>query len=73
MVDPPRKGLDEAGMDAMVQMDPEKIVYISCDPATLARDLKYLTARGYRLTTARAYDMFPKCAHVETVVSLHRD
>ena len=73
VVDPPRKGLDEAGMDAMVQMDPEKIVYISCDPATLARDLKYLTARGYRLTTARAYDMFPKCAHVETVVSLHRD
>ena len=72
VVDPPRKGLDETGMDAMVQMDPEKIVYISCDPATLARDLKYLTARGYRLTTAWAYDMFPKCAHVETVVLLSK-
>ena len=73
VVDPPRKGLDEAGMDAMVQMAPEKIVYISCDPATLARDLKYLTARGYRLTTARAYDMFPRCAHVESVVRLSRE
>ena len=72
VVDPPQKGLDEAGMDAMVQMAPEKIVYISCDPATLARDLKYLTARGYRLTTARAYDMFPRCAHVETIARLVR-
>src|SRR5699024_1108813 len=73
VVDPPRKGLDETVIDAMAQMAPDRNVNISCDPATLARDVARLNHHGYRLTTAQAFDMFPKCAHVETVVSLHRD
>ena len=72
VVDPPRKGLDETVVDAMAQMSPEKIVYVSCDPATLARDLKRLEAHGYRTQTAQALDMFPRCAHVETVVLMSR-
>ena len=73
VVDPPRKGLDETVVDAMAQMSPEKIVYVSCDPATLARDLRRLEARGYETKTAQALDMFPRCAHVETVVLLSRE
>lgn len=72
VVDPPRKGLDETVIDAMAQMAPDRIVYISCDPATLARDAARLNHHGYRLTTAQAFDMFPKCAHVETLVQLRR-
>ena len=73
VVDPPRKGLDETVIDAMAQMSPKKIVYVSCDPATLARDCKRLTDRGYQLTHAEAFDMFPRCHHVEAVVQLRRD
>ena len=73
VVDPPRKGLDEAVINAMVQMSPQKIVYVSCDPATLSRDLKRLHAQGYELTTAQAFDMFPRCAHVETIVLLQKE
>ena len=73
VVDPPRKGLDETVVKAMAQMAPEKIVYVSCDPATLARDIKRLTEQGYTLTHAEALDMFPRCAHVETVVLLSRE
>ena len=72
MVDPPRKGLDPQVIDAMVQMAPEKIVYVSCDPATLARDLKRLEEQGYRTCHAEAFDMFPRCAHVESVAMLQR-
>ena len=70
VVDPPRKGLAPEVIDAMVQMAPERIVYVSCDPATLARDVKLLTAKGYTLTHAEAFDLFPRSFHVETVVSL---
>ncbi len=70
VVDPPRKGLAPDVIDAMVQMAPARIVYVSCDPATLARDVKLLTARGYALTHAEAFDLFPRTFHVETVVSL---
>ncbi len=72
VVDPPRKGLDETVVEAMVQMEPKRIVYVSCDPATLARDLKRLHTQGYDLTSAQAFDMFPRCAHVETVVLMSR-
>ena len=72
VVDPPRKGLDETVVDAMAQMSPEKIVYVSCDPATLARDLRRLEGRGYETKTAQALDMFPRCAHVETVCLLSK-
>ena len=71
-VDPPRKGLSRDVIDAILQMAPPRIVYVSCDPATLARDVKLLTENAYTLTSAEAVDMFPRTAHVETVVSLSR-
>lgn len=72
VVDPPRKGCDETLLATMVQMRPERIVYVSCDSATLARDLKYLCENGYELKKVRAVDMFPNTVHVETVVLLGR-
>ena len=70
VVDPPRKGCDEALLDTIVKMRPEKVVYVSCDSATLARDLKMLCGAGYELEKVRAVDMFPMTVHVETVVLL---
>ena len=72
VVDPPRKGCDAALLDTMVQMAPERIVYVSCDPATLARDVKVLGGKGYVVKKVRAVDMFPQGGHVETIVGLHR-
>lgn len=72
VVDPPRKGCDEECLRTMVSMAPERIVYVSCGSATLARDLKYLTANGYKLNKVRPVDMFPNTVHVETVVLLTR-
>ena len=72
VVDPPRKGCDEALLETIVQMQPERIVYVSCDPATLARDLKYLSARGYEVKKVQPCDMFPQGVHIETVVLLVR-
>ena len=72
VVDPPRKGLSPDVIDAISQMSPERVVYVSCDPATLARDVKLLSERGYILRHAEAVDLFPRCAHVETVVCLSR-
>lgn len=70
VVDPPRKGCEESLLDTIVQMKPKRVVYVSCDPATLARDLKYLCARGYELKRVRGCDMFSQSFHVETVVLL---
>ena len=67
-VDPPRKGLAPAVIDAIVQMAPQRLVYVSCDPATLARDVKRMEEQGYVLQRAEAVDLFPRTAHVETVV-----
>ncbi len=72
MVDPPRKGCDAACLETMLKMRPERIVYVSCDSATLARDLKVLCGGGYEIKRVRAVDMFPMTVHVETVVSLIR-
>ena len=72
VVDPPRKGLNADAIEAMHRMAPRRIVYISCDPATLARDVALLKQRGYQLQTAMAADLFPRCAHVETVALLGR-
>lgn len=68
VVDPPRKGCDEQCLSTMVQMQPKRIVYVSCDSATLARDAKYLCENGYELKKVRAFDNFPQSVHVETVV-----
>ncbi len=70
VVDPPRKGCDEACLDTMLKMQPERIVYVSCDSATLARDLKVLCAGGYTLKKVCCVDMFGHTVHVETVVLL---
>lgn len=72
VVDPPRKGMDEAALEVMTLVSPSKIVYVSCDSATLARDVKYLMAAGYEVKRVRTCDMFPHSAHVETVVLMSR-
>ena len=73
VVDPPRKGLNADTIEALSRMSPRRIVYVSCDPATLSRDVALLKERGYELKTAQAADLFPRCAHVETVVLLSRE
>ena len=70
VVDPPRKGCDETLLETMIEMNPERIVYVSCDSATLARDLKYLCERGYELRKVCPVDQFRMTVHVETVVLL---
>ena len=70
VVDPPRKGCDETLLETIVKMEPEKVVYVSCDSATLARDLKYLCENGYEIRKVRGVDQFPETVHVETVVLL---
>lgn len=72
VVDPPRKGCDAVCLDTIVKMGPEKVVYVSCDSATLARDVKYLEERGYEATRVRGVDQFGWGVHVETVVLLGR-
>jgi len=72
VVDPPRKGCEETLLKTMVDMQPKRIVYVSCDSATLARDLKYLCAHGYEMVKVRAVDQFPNTVHVETVCLLSR-
>lgn len=72
VVDPPRKGCDEVCLDTIVKMAPKRVVYVSCDSATLARDLKYLAERGYELVKVRGCDMFGHSGHVETVVLMSK-
>ncbi len=71
-VDPPRKGLAEDVVDTIADMGPERVVYVSCDPGTLGRDVKRFAGRGYTLKKAVAVDMFPRTAHVETVCLLSK-
>ena len=72
VVDPPRKGLNADTIEALDRMAPRRVVYVSCDPATLARDVALLKERGFTLKNALAADLFPRCAHVESVVTLVR-
>ena len=72
VVDPPRKGCDETLLETIVKMQPEKVVYVSCDSATLARDLKYLCANGYEIKMCRGVDQFPQSVHVEAVCLLSK-
>ena len=71
-VDPPRKGCDEACLNTIIKMAPKRIVYVSCDSATLARDLKYLCENGYEIRKVRAVDQFGQTVHVETVCLLSK-
>jgi len=70
VVDPPRKGLNADAIEALARFAPRRIVYVSCDPATLARDVALLKGRGYALKNAMAADLFPKCAHIESIACL---
>lgn len=72
VVDPPRKGCDQSLLDTILAMAPKRVVYVSCDPATLARDLKYLCEKDYQLTRVQAVDQFGHSTHVETVVLMTR-
>ena len=72
VVDPPRKGCDEMLLSTIIQMQPKRVVYVSCDSATLARDLKYLCERGYELKKVCPVDMFPNTVSVETVCLLSK-
>ncbi len=72
LMDPPRAGSDEAFLSSAVTLSPKRIVYVSCNPETLARDLKYLTAHGYSVNKIQPVDMFPHTNHVETVVLLSK-
>lgn len=72
VVDPPRKGCDQKLLETMIQMQPERIVYVSCNPSTLARDLKYLGENGYSIKAVQPVDMFPWSEHVECVVLMTR-
>jgi len=72
VVDPPRKGCEESLLQTIVDMQPEKVVYVSCDSATLARDVKFLRENGYELKKITPVDQFPNTVHVETVVLLSK-
>jgi len=73
VVDPPRKGCDSVCLDTILKMAPKKVVYVSCDSSTLARDVKYLCENGYEVKRVRPVDMFPMSGHVETVVLLSKE
>ena len=70
VLDPPRKGLDQRSLDAVLTMQPERIIYVACDPSSLARDGKYLCSHGYKMTYAKGYDLFPRTANVESIALL---
>ncbi len=70
VLDPPRKGMEEEALSVIADMNPERIVYVSCDSATLSRDILFLTDRGYSVKRVRCVDMFPHTVHVETVILL---
>ncbi|MDN3505408.1 MAG: 23S rRNA (uracil(1939)-C(5))-methyltransferase RlmD [Rhabdochlamydiaceae bacterium] len=71
-INPPRKGCDKSFLDSIIALSPKKLIYISCDPATLARDLRILEDGGYQIHEAHPFDMFPQTSHVECVVSLSK-
>jgi 23S rRNA (uracil1939-C5)-methyltransferase len=70
VVDPPRKGCDEALLQTILSMKPKKVVYVSCNPGTLARDLRILEDGGYKTVEVQPVDMFPQTMHVEVVTAL---
>lgn len=71
-MDPPRAGSDEKFLSSVIKLGPKRVVYVSCNPETLARDLKYLTRHGYQAVKIQPVDNFPFCEHIETVVKLVR-
>ena len=72
VVDPPRKGGDKTLLDTISEKNIERIVYVSCEPSTLARDLKYLNEKGYHISRVQPVDMFPQTSNIETIVLLSK-
>ena len=72
VLDPPRSGCERVVLDKILEYKPQRVVYVSCNPATLARDCKILGQEGYRIKTVRSFDMFPQTVHVETVLIMER-
>ena len=72
VVDPPRKGCDETALSTICDIAPKKLIYVSCNPATLARDVKYLEENGFQVEKVQPVDMFPNTVHVETVCLMSR-
>ncbi len=72
LLDPPRKGCDIQFLEQLVAFYPKKIVYVSCDPTTQARDAKYLVENGYKVTNALCFDLFPNTRHIESIITLRR-
>ena len=72
VIDPPRKGCDAGFLQQLVSFSPRRVIYVSCHPATQARDLKELLANGYRLLSAQPFDLFPQTRHIENVVILEQ-
>ncbi|MDR7871209.1 MAG: 23S rRNA (uracil(1939)-C(5))-methyltransferase RlmD [Tissierellaceae bacterium] len=72
VLDPPRKGCERETLEAIVELNPERVVYVSCNPSTLARDIKYLAENGYKVVEVQPVDMFPHSAHVETVCLIEK-
>ena len=70
VIDPPRKGCDASAIETIVGMNPKKVVYVSCDPATMSRDIKLFSQHGYELKRVEPVDQFPHTVHVETVCLL---
>ena len=73
LIDPPRSGVEKSTLQKIIALKAEKIIYISCAADTLTRDLKELTASGYRIKSSRVLDMFPRTAHFETFTALERE
>ena len=72
IIDPPRKGIDKSLVSTIVEMSPKRVVYVSCDPATMARDIALFESSDYSVKEITSVDMFPRTAHVETVVLMLR-
>jgi len=72
LLDPPRSGMAKAARDALIALSAPLVIYISCDPATLSRDLKAFLAKGYQLDEIKAFDMFPQTYHIESIAILHK-
>ena len=70
IIDPPRKGCDEDFLKQTLDFHPERIIYVSCEPATQARDVRKLVEGGYRILQAKPFDLFPQTRHVENIVTL---
>ena len=72
VIDPPRKGCEPQVLESIVKLNPERVVYVSCNSTTMARDVKYLLENGYKVSKVQPVDMFPHTSHVEVIVKIEK-